>query len=196
MVIKSLQPNKQTHRQPKLFLSASFYIFFEQVNLAKKQSKLEKELREWLNAPKRVAIAGIGNPIRSDDYVGTKIIQELQGKTSPKITLLECETVPESFVDEIGAFKPTHVLLIDAALMGLKPGEVRLLNTENIKNFPAISTNMLPLPVLCEFIAQLTGAKIALILIEPKNTEMGEELTAEVQNSAEIIVRLLLKLLP
>ena len=164
--------------------------------MAKKQSNFEEELREWLKTSKRVVVAGIGNPIRSDDSVGMKIIQELQGKTSAKINLLECETVPESFVDEIAAFKPTQVLLIDAAVMGLMPGEVRLINTEKITSFPAISTHMLPLPVFCEFITQLTGAKIALILIEPKNTEIGEDLTTEVQNSAERVVRLLLKLLP
>lgn len=164
--------------------------------MAKEQSNFAEELQKWLSTPKRILIAGIGNPIRSDDSVGIKIIQDLQGKTSAKINLLECETVPESFIDEIVEFKPTHVLLIDAALMGLKPGEMRLLNTEKITNFPAISTHMLPLPVFCEFIAKLTGAKIALILIEPKNTEMGEGLTAEVQNSVERVVRLLLNLLP
>jgi len=164
--------------------------------LTKKQSNLAKELKEWLNTPKRIAIGGIGNPIRSDDSVGMRIIHELQGKTSPKINLLECETVPENFIDEIVAIKPTHVLLVDAALMGLKPGEVHLFNTDKITDFPAVSTHMLPLPVFCKLIAQLTGAKIALILIEPKNTEIGEDLTAEVQKSAERVVRLLLKLLP
>jgi hydrogenase 3 maturation protease len=164
--------------------------------LAKEKSKFEKELQEWLNAPKQIAIAGIGNPIRSDDSVGVKIIQELQGKTSARINLLECETAPESFIDEIVSFKPTHILLIDAAFMGQKPGKVRLFNAEKIKNFPAISTHILPLPVFCQLIGKLTKAKIALLLIEPKNTEIGEVLTAEVQNAAEQVVRLLLELLP
>ncbi len=164
--------------------------------MQKQQSTLEKELQKWLDTTNRIVIAGIGNPIRSDDSVGMTIIQKLQGKTSPKISLLECETMPESFIDEIAAFEPTHVLLIDAASMGLKPGEVRLINTEKITGFPAISTHMLPLPVFCELITKLTGAKIALILIEPKNTEIGEDLTVEVQNSAEQVARLLLRLLP
>ena len=164
--------------------------------MTKWQSNFAEQLREWLSSPKRIVVAGIGNLIRSDDSVGVKITQKLQGKTSARINLLECETVPESFIDEIVAFEPTHVLLVDAALMGLKPGEVRLFNTEKITDFPAISTHMLPMPVLCKLIAQLTGAKIALILIEPKNTEIGEGLTAEVQKSAEQVVCLLLKLLP
>ncbi len=157
---------------------------------------LAKELRDWLSIPSRVVVAGIGNPIRSDDSVGVKIIQAIQGKTSVKVNLLECETVPESFIDEIVAIKPTHVLLVDAALMGQEPGKVRLFSTEKIIDFPAVSTHTLPLPVFCKLVAQLTGAKIALILIEPKNTEMGEGLTPEVKKSAERVVNLLLKLLP
>ncbi len=164
--------------------------------MAKQQPTLTKELQKWLDNPKRVIVAGIGNPIKSDDAVGVKIIQKLQCKTSPKISLLECETVPESFIDEITELKPTHVLLVDAAMMGRKPGEVRLFNMDNIANSQPTSTHMLPIPVFCELISTLTGAKIALILIEPKSTEMGEDLTPEVQNSVEEVVQVLLKLLP
>jgi len=163
--------------------------------LAKDQSSVEGELREWLSSPKQVVIAGIGNPIRSDDFVGVKIVQELQGKVSEKVHLIECETVPESFMDEIVELQPSHVLLIDAAVMGLKPGEVRLLYAEKVTIFPAISTHMLPLRVFCEYITQLTNAKIALLLIEPKSVEFREGLTPEVASSEELIVGTLLKLL-
>ena len=79
-----------------------------------------------MSSAKKIVIAGIGNPIRSDDYVGLKIVQDLQGKVSEKVCLLECETVPESYLLDIEKFNPTHVLLIDAAFLGLKPGEASL----------------------------------------------------------------------
>jgi hydrogenase 3 maturation protease len=163
--------------------------------LAKEQSSFEEELRKWLTSPKRVVIAGIGNEIRSDDFVGVKIVQELQGKVSKKVHLIECETVPESFMDEIVELKPSHVLLIDAAVMGLKPGEVRLYDAEKVTNFPAISTHMLPLRVFCEYITQLAKAKLALLLIEPGNVEFGEGLTEEVEASAKRVTRSLLSIL-
>jgi hydrogenase 3 maturation protease len=125
-----------------------------------------------------------------------KIIQELLGKVSKKVHLIECETVPESFMDEIVELKPSHVLLIDAAVMGLKPGEVRLYDAEKVTNFPAISTHMLPLRVFCEYITQLAKAKLALLLIEPGNVEFGEGMTSEVTLSANQIVKVLLKILP
>jgi hydrogenase 3 maturation protease len=156
---------------------------------------LEKELREWLADHSRVVVAGIGNPIRRDDFVGVKIIQDLQGKISSNVSLIECEMVPESFMDEITEFKPSHVLLIDAAVMQLKPGNVRLFDAEKVTSFPAISTHMLPLRVFCEYITKMSGAKIALLLIEPCDTEFGEDLTVEIEEAAEKITMTLLKLL-
>ena len=98
-------------------------------------------------------------------------------------------------MDEIVQLKPSHVLLIDAAVMELKPGEIRLFDAEKVTDFPAISTHMLPLRVFCEYITKLTGAKIALLLIQPGNTEFGEGLTSEVQGAAEKITRMLLRFL-
>lgn len=157
---------------------------------------LEKELRSWLNQATNVVIAGIGNPIRCDDFVGLKIVQDLRGKVSAKVHLIECETVPESFMDEIIALQPSHVLLIDAALLGLKPAKARLYDTKKVTNFPAISTHMLPLRVFCDYITTMSKSKLALLLIEPKCTDFGEGLTPEITASAEQIVEKLLRLLP
>ena len=157
--------------------------------------EIEKKLENWLTDAKRVIIAGIGNPIRSDDYVGLKIVQDLQGKVSGNVCLLECETVPESYLLDIEEFKPTNVLLIDAAFLGLNPGEVSLVNAEKISDFPAITTHVLPLRIFCEYVKQATGAKIALLLIEPKSMEFGEGLTLEVHVAAEKITKILVELL-
>jgi hydrogenase 3 maturation protease len=155
---------------------------------------IQEELKKWLTSAERVVVAGIGNPIRTDDFVGVKIVQDLNGKVSERVYLIECETVPESFLEPIIEFNPTHVLLIDAAFLGLKPGAARLIDPEQIAAFPAVTTHMLPLRIFCEYITKMTGAKIALLLIEPKNNEFGEDLTAEVQAAAEKIANILQKL--
>jgi hydrogenase 3 maturation protease len=163
--------------------------------LTKGKYDFQKELKGWLANREKVVVAGIGNPIRMDDFVGVKIVQDLQGKLPRNVCLIECETVPESFMDEIVELKPSHVLLIDAAVMGLKPGEVRLYDAEKITNIPSISTHTLPIRVFCDYITQLAKAKIALLLIEPGNTEFGEGLTPEVEAAAEKIKLMLLKIL-
>jgi len=156
---------------------------------------IQKELEEWLSDAERVVIAGIGNPIRMDDFVGVKIVQDLRGKVSDRVYLIECETVPESFIQEIVDFNPTHILLIDAAILGLKPGESRLIKPEQLTDFPAFSTHMLPLRIFCEYLDKTTKAKIALLLIEPKKADFGEGLTSEVKTVSKEIANFLIKLL-
>ena len=156
---------------------------------------IKKELENWFSDAKKIVVAGIGNPIRMDDFVGTKIVQDLQGKVSENVRLIECETVPESYLLEIEEFKPSHVLLIDAALLDLAPGEACLFSPEQVAGFSAVSSHVLPLRVFSEYLKQSTGAKIALLLIQPKNVEFGEGLSLEVQVAAERIARLLLDLL-
>ncbi len=145
---------------------------------------IEDELRIWLRDAISVVVAGVGNAIRSDDYIGVRIVEDLQGKVSEAVRLIECETVPESFVDEIVEISPSHVLLIDAAMLGLRPGTAHLYDAEEVTNVPSISTHTLPLRVFCEYVRELTGARIALVLIEPKNVNFGEGLTPEVDAAA------------
>jgi hydrogenase 3 maturation protease len=164
--------------------------------VAKERDNVKKELKIWLSDAERVVIAGIGNPIRMDDFVGVKIAHDLRGKVSDSVLLIECETVPESFMQQIIDFNPTHVLLIDAAILGLKPGESRLADPARLTDFPAFSTHMLPLRIFCEYLARTTKAEIALLLIEPKKTDFGEGLTPKLGASAQNIVDFLLRALP
>ncbi len=156
----------------------------------------ENALKEWLDEAQCVVLAGIGNEIRRDDFVGVKIARDLQAKVSKRVHIIECETVPESFMDEIVELQPSHVLLIDAAMLGLAPGGIRLYDAEKVANIPAITTHMLPLRVFCDYITQMAKTKLALLLIQPKDTDFGEGLTAETLAAATKIECVLLKLLP
>jgi len=156
---------------------------------------IEKELRTWFKNAIKVVLVGIGNPIRADDYAGLKIVEELKDKTSSSICLIEAETVPESYLLDIEQFNPSHVLLIDSAVLGLKPGKTRLLDANTIENYSATSSHLLPLNIFCEYIKQTTGAKTGLLLIEPKSIEFGEELSQEVAETADNLANVLLNLL-
>jgi hydrogenase 3 maturation protease len=159
-----------------------------------RKSSIQRELKNWLADSERIVVAGVGNPIRTDDFVGVKIVQDLNGKVSERVHLIECETVPESFMQEIVDLKPSHVLLIDAAILGLKPSEARIIFPEQVTNFPVVTSHVLPLRIFCEYVAKMTEAKIALLLIEPEDMEFGEGLTPAVQEAAEKITKMLLKL--
>jgi hydrogenase 3 maturation protease len=161
-----------------------------------KRKSIEKNLKKWLSDAEKIVIAGIGNPIRMDDFIGVKIVQDLRGKVSDKVYLIECETVPESYIQQIVDFNPTHILLIDAAVLGIKPGESKLIKPDELKITPAFSTHILPLRVFCEYLAKIMKAKILLLLIQPKQTDFGEGLTPEVTASAQEILEILFSTLP
>lgn len=131
-----------------------------------------------------------------DDNVGVRVVQDLQGKVSDRVHLIECETVPENSMPQIIDFVPTHVLLVDAALLGLKPGSYKLVEPEQLAMPPAFSTHMLPLRIFCEHIRETTHARIALLLVEPEKSDFGEGLTPRVETSVKKIVQTLRELLP
>lgn len=156
---------------------------------------IEKALEDWFSGSKKIVVAGIGNPIRSDDYVGLKVVEGLHGKVSENVLLLECETVPEGYLLDIEKFNPTHVLLVDAAYLGLKPGEATLVDADAIAGFSAVSSHVLPLRIFCEYVKQATGARVALLLVEPVSMEFGEGLSVEIAAVAERLTKVLVGLL-
>jgi hydrogenase 3 maturation protease len=157
---------------------------------------IETELRNWLSDASVIVVAGIGNAIRCDDYVGVRVVEDLRGRTSQAVHLIECETVPESFVDEIVSIQPSHVLLIDAAVLGLNPGTAHLYDVEEVADVPSISTHTLPLRVFSDYVGMLTGARIALLLIEPKCMDFGDVMSEVVEEAAARVENALLSNLP
>lgn len=151
----------------------------------------EKELENWLLKAERVAIIGIGNPILMDDSIGVKIIQDLRNKVPENILLIECEATPENHLQEIMDFEPTHILIIDAAMLNIKPGEIALLESGELDINHAFSTHFLPIKIFCEYIAETLHAEIRLLLIQPKQIGFGEELSPEVSSSKERVIKII-----
>jgi hydrogenase 3 maturation protease len=161
-----------------------------------KTNNIEGDLENWLSKARKVVIAGLGNPLRKDDSVGINVVRGLQRKVSKNIYLIECETVPESYIEAITEFNPTHILVVDAAALDLKPGSAKLINPDQLANRPAISTHTLPLQVFCKYLAETTGAKIAILAIQPEDASFGGGLTKKVEKTAKHISHLLSNFLP
>ncbi|MFA5364857.1 MAG: hydrogenase 3 maturation endopeptidase HyCI [Candidatus Bathyarchaeia archaeon] len=158
--------------------------------------EIEPILRAWFAGAKKVVIAGIGNPFRRDDYVGVETVKKLENKTGKNVILIKAETVPESYIQKITNFKPTHMLIIDAGLIGMQPGKSKLVDPEQLLRKTAMSTHTLPLGVFCDYIAKTAGTKISLLVIQPQDTGFGEGLTQTLKTTAKQLAKLLLKTLP
>jgi len=149
-----------------------------------------KELKQWFFKSQRIVIVGIGNPIRRDDNIGVEIVSGLEGNVSETVLLIKSETVPESFIEPIIEFQPTNILIIDAALLNLSPGSMKLV--KSLKGSKtAISTHALPIQIFCEYLIKMTQAEVAMLLIQPRDTRFGEGLTPELDVTRRTIIQMI-----
>ncbi|HML01760.1 MAG TPA: hydrogenase maturation peptidase HycI [Candidatus Bathyarchaeia archaeon] len=151
---------------------------------------LSGELEKWLKHCRKLVIVGIGNPLRGDDALGLHVLKELEGKVPPNVKLIEGETTPESFTEEIEQSRPSHVLFVDAAHFRAEPGKAKLFQTHKIGG-AAVFTHAIPLSFLAEILQKDTNAKVALLGVQPKAIELSEKLSPELTKATKKIVELL-----
>jgi hydrogenase 3 maturation protease len=162
----------------------------------KQATSIEETLQDWFTGAKKVVVAGIGNPFRRDENVGVVIVKNLKNAVSEKVYLIEAETIPESYMQQIVQFKPSHIILVDAGIINKPPGTTTLADPQQLIRKTSISTHTLPLRIFCDYLTQTTKAKIALLIIQPKDTSFGEGRTPERKQEEKQRTVLLQKLLP
>jgi len=149
---------------------------------------LKDQIARWVRGCERLAVMGIGNPLRGDDGVGDEIVKRLSGKVLEWVRLFNCEMVPENFLSEIQDFQPTHVLIIDAAELKAEPGEAQLISPEKITGI-ALSTHTISLSLLTGILREEVKAKIILLGIQPHSTSFSETLSPELQKTTKKIAK-------
>lgn len=154
---------------------------------------LEKRLWKLLDGCRRLAVLGIGSELRGDDAAGVLLVRQLRSMISVKpfgclaFKGFEGGNAPENVTGFITAFRPTHILLVDAAEIGTPVGECREISADEILDV-CFSTHTLPLKILIDYLRQATGATISVIGIQPGNLEFGKQPTAEIENGVRHLI--------
>lgn len=150
------------------------------------------ELNEFLNNIKgKVLIAGIGNPLRGDDAVGSYIVKRLSKKKINAI-LVDCEEQPERFIEKIIQDQPDTIIFIDALHMNQEPGSIAFLKEENLQTI-GISSHQTNLKMCIKYIKSRIKTKIFIIGIQPETTEFGKPMSEKILNTAEILKNVLIR---
>jgi len=153
------------------------------------------ELEEFFKDAKKVLICGIGNDTRGDDAFGVYVVEKLKEMISnQKVVFLNCGEMPESYTGKIIRENPSHVVFIDAVHFEGKPGEIVLADPEGTLG-EAFSTHKMPLKLLVRYLKQYTRAKFILIGAQPKQTGLFVEMSEELRESAERLIKILEKIL-
>ena len=133
----------------------------------------------------RVCILGFGNRMWRDDGVGSCIAEALQD--CPNLDAVDGGFVPENYLEVVASKKPDTILMIDAADFGGEPGETRLLQPGDVV-LAGISTHAGSPQMLARYLEARTGAQVALLAIQPKDTSEGHELSPEVSATMNKLV--------
>jgi hydrogenase 3 maturation protease len=158
-------------------------------------SSLQSSLKEFFKDATAIAILGIGSEMRADDAVGMLIAENLQiytDKASAKVKykVIYGGTAPENYTGEIRRFKPSHLLMIDAAEMGKEPGYTEFLLKDRIGNH-SFSTHKMPINVMIDYLAHDMDCKFAIIGVQPKYIEFGKPPTEVIKKASVDIARLI-----
>jgi hydrogenase 3 maturation protease len=126
----------------------------------------ERILRQKLTGARRIAIVGIGDVLSPFDRQGMSVSREIEKLHLPDVKVFLAGTVPESITGALRVFRPDHVIFLDAADMGVQPGSIMVIEPEDTQ-VNLVSSHVLPLPVIMEFIAEDTGSGVILLGIQP-----------------------------
>lgn len=147
-----------------------------------------QKLRTWIHGFRKLALIGVGNPLRHDDQVGLEIVHQFNNQMQDaRVLVIESESVPENYLDTIVAFNPSHILILDAALLTLPAGTARFM--ESIPAIPSsISTHTLPLHLFTSYLQRILDVQIGFLLIQPEDITFGEGLSPEIQATVSRVV--------
>jgi len=153
---------------------------------------LEKKLRD---APK-IALLGIGSLLCGDDAAGPLILRYLKknkpfGKNKTRVKVFSGGTAPENITGEIKKFHPTHLVMVDAADMGLKPGGVAFIDPKRVAGV-SFSTHRLPTTIMAEYLSYCISCEVIIIGVQPKSLEFGQSPSREIDWTAQQLARVLL----
>jgi len=147
-------------------------------------------LKSRLKNAQRVAVLGIGSPLRADDAAGLMIAQELKTYIKDKqkrrrLKVFLGETAPENLTGQIKKFKPTHLIVIDAVDFHLNTGALRVVNI-CMEAGASFSTHRVPLGILRDYLYKSIGCETILIGMQPGSTEFCGSLSRRVQEATRV----------
>ena len=142
--------------------------------------EIKKALENRLKLAQRVALLAVGSQDKGDDAAGVLAVGGLTNTS--KFHIFIGATAPENLTGEIKKYNPTHIIIIDSADLGQKPGTVKIFDPQQITG-DSFSTHRLPLKMLAEYLRVSLNCDIMVIGIQPKSVKFSDSVCPEVQEA-------------
>jgi hydrogenase 3 maturation protease len=137
---------------------------------------LSGTVRRRIKNTRRLAIVGIGDELSPPDRLGMYAARQIGKQHLPGVIVFLAGTVPESVTGPLRRYRPGHVLFLDAADMGARPGSLAVIESEQI-HASLLSTHVLPLSVVMDYVEREFGTGVTLLGIQPDLTGADKDLS-------------------
>ena len=139
---------------------------------------VSETLQRRVKGAHRLAVVGIGDELIPADRLGMAAAREIEQHHLPGVKVFFAGTVPESITGPIRRYRPEHVLFLDAAEMGERPGTMAVIDPGRIQA-SLLSTHVLPLSVVMDYVEGEIGTEVTLLGIQPESTHPEKDLSEE-----------------
>jgi hydrogenase 3 maturation protease len=136
---------------------------------------------------------GVGNRIKGDDALGPVLMDRLASRIT--IPIINAEDVPENYLGPLESSGADLVLIVDAADFKGSPGEVRLIEMDDLAG-QALSTHTADLSLLFQAIPAGSRPEGVLIGIQPGSMDFLTGLSDPVLRSLDVLEKELISLFP
>jgi len=146
-----------------------------------------KPLLKSVSSINRVALVGVGHPLRGDDYAGSLIVKALAKHVENRdgMYLFDAEDDVEGAISKLAHVAPKHVIFIDACEMKMNPGEMRLLPIGET-NYPFFTTHGIPLKLLAEKL--LPDSEAWVLAIQPESLDLANHLSTKLSETSMSVI--------
>jgi hydrogenase 3 maturation protease len=136
-------------------------------------------------------LIGIGNELNGDDGVGPIVADKLADST--KFTVFNAGTQPDNFTGKITLMEPSHVVMVDAAMIEGEGGSIDAVPLQTVDDV-CFHTHYLPLRHIVQRLIDKCSCKVLVIGIKPVSMEPGDSLSPPVKEAADKLVKMIKEL--
>ncbi len=128
----------------------------------------------------------VGNGMMGDDAAGPLLSGMMEHAPVEGWEVFDGGSAPENCMHQVREMHPDEVLIVDAAEMGLGPGEVRLLTEQVIADQFIMTTHNLPLSFLIQLIKEFVP-QVTFVGIQPGTVAFACPMSLPVKQAVETI---------
>jgi len=128
----------------------------------------------------------VGNSLMGDDAAGPLLASLLAQAPARDWQVVNGGSMPENEVQHVRSLRPQRVLIVDAAEMDLRPGEIRIVDEDIIAEQLFLTTHTLPLTFLLKLLRDFAPV-VQLLVIQPALVAFSYPMSPDVRRAVELI---------